>query len=744
MAFNKYDMLSDVDTNTYKWNCRVRAQAIWKGISRETQKCFGINIIFLDDSNNRIHAFINNKFVDQLQEEIVEGQIYALSNFKVKTYLGDETFRAVRGNKHIYFTEHTKCIKDNNEGLEIESYAFDIFALEEIEKNADDHRFLFDVAGIVQNARPMISTTKNSVETKRLMFDISDGRYILKVTLFNEFGEAYEGAVLSRKDVPLPIIIVAAKITTYEGTVNLTNYPATRVYVNPQHYYVHYLKENDEEEEKKMKCITIQQVQALGKDFIQKRVSVQCSVKRLEEKSSWYYANCAKCKIELFREGGTYKCLNCRRTIPHPDKRFRVFTLCTDKTGSIGIIFPDSEVRRIIQKSVFDIHAEYTEEPLEEPFPEILRQLQHKDYIITLFLSEENIINGSGVYEATEVDNAIEKSDEVSPGNKISSNEQDMPLLKDKQTPIILKDTPQTAKSTNWKSRARKNTAPVQYDTDENVPTKGSKYIKTETGDITLRDLVNRLGHKNLQAKFSITNGSSNVNVTFWDALAKSFVEQLKLQPLEEPVIIIITSCKVGAWNDQVDLSNAAATTFYLNYQHHSVREMRKILANPNFKKHIQNTQVKKKAQLLKVGEIKKLGNDFIQVHRLKESFPLTICDFEEAEITKSYYISMATPNITGASADHLIDSDDELMKQIDEYKPDMDEYKRNHDEKIEKSLTNLNVNVSTMAMQLRGLCKSHEEYCANFKAQVPMMMEEIMRLNAQVDQLRKQINRPV
>lgn len=41
--------------------------------------------------------------------------------------------------------------------------------------------------------------------------------------------------------------------------------------------------------------------------------------------------------------------------------RFRVFTLCSDKTGSIGIIFPDSEVRRITETYVFDIHATYLE-----------------------------------------------------------------------------------------------------------------------------------------------------------------------------------------------------------------------------------------------------------------------------------------------------------------------------------------------------------------------------------------------
>ncbi|KAK1385362.1 hypothetical protein POM88_023097 [Heracleum sosnowskyi] len=121
---------------------------------------------------------------------------------------------------------------------------------------------------------------------------------------------------------------------------------------------------------------------------------------------------------------------------------------------------------------------------------------------------------------------------------------------------------------------------------------------------ITLKDLVNRLGQKNLQTKFSITDGSSNVNVTFWDAMTKLFYQQLTLQPVHEHVIIIITSCKIGIGmvffsfkkyvnqhvqfqfrdvltlktyaTDQVDISNVGATTFYLNYQHHSVTEIRK------------------------------------------------------------------------------------------------------------------------------------------------------------------------
>lgn len=39
--------------------------------------------------------------------------------------------------------------------------------------------------------------------------------------------------------------------------------------------------------------------------------------------------------------------------------RFRLLTYCADSSGSSTIVFPDVEIRKIIDKSVFDIHAEY-------------------------------------------------------------------------------------------------------------------------------------------------------------------------------------------------------------------------------------------------------------------------------------------------------------------------------------------------------------------------------------------------
>lgn len=48
-----------------------------------------------------------------------EGDIYIVQMFNAKTYLGDETNRPIRNDRHIYFTNETTMEKDVTPGLEI-------------------------------------------------------------------------------------------------------------------------------------------------------------------------------------------------------------------------------------------------------------------------------------------------------------------------------------------------------------------------------------------------------------------------------------------------------------------------------------------------------------------------------------------------------------------------------------------------------------------------------------------------
>ncbi|KAL1818684.1 hypothetical protein ACET3Z_013553 [Daucus carota] len=113
-----------------------------------------------------------------------------------------------------------------------------------------------------------------------------------------------------------------------------------------------------------------------------------------------------------------------------------------------------------------------------------------------------------------------------------------------------------------------------------------------------IRDLRNKHGKDQKQAKFIITDGNLNINVTFWDKFGENFDKQMKT-PLDQPVIIIISGCKVGKWNGQIDISNNNATRIYLNYKHHSVTKLRKLLTNPEFEKKFWERQKRSKWQCL-------------------------------------------------------------------------------------------------------------------------------------------------
>ncbi|XP_074377234.1 uncharacterized protein LOC141718751 [Apium graveolens] len=246
MELNKYDSLTDLELTSCDWRCRVRAQAVWKAMNRQTQEFLGMNMLLIDDSNTRIHAYASAKYCVGIEKDLVEGRIYIISNFKVKDFLGDETYRPVRNKKHIYFMKDTKINCDTDEGLRIKKYVFDLFHMSEIEKLASDNRFLVDMVGILKNRRPIMMSNKNSQEKHMLKFDLADGSNSVPVTLFDAFA-LFVNKVMERLGAgDVVVVICCAKVNRYEGKPHLTNYPASRIFINPDHYCVDLMKNRDD------------------------------------------------------------------------------------------------------------------------------------------------------------------------------------------------------------------------------------------------------------------------------------------------------------------------------------------------------------------------------------------------------------------------------------------------------------------------------------------------------------------
>ncbi|KAK1385225.1 hypothetical protein POM88_022960 [Heracleum sosnowskyi] len=126
-----------------------------------------------------------------------------------------------------------------------------------------------------------------------------------------------------------------------------------------------------------------------------------------------------------------------------------------------------------------------------------------------------------------------------------------------------------------------------------------------------LNNFTNSFGKQQVNIKFKLSDDKSRINVTFRDAFAENFWHAMS-EDLEEPLILIIASAKISSWRDQIDVCNYSPTKFYLNYDHHRMQQLRKMLKEPDFTKHKFSTR-RKKFKTCTVDEIKKMGVEGIE-----------------------------------------------------------------------------------------------------------------------------------
>lgn len=221
----------------------------------------------------------------------------------------------------------------------------------------------------------------------------------------------------------------------------------------------------------------------------------EVTVKKFDEKMNWFSPYCIQCDQDLQQVEGNYKC--CNRSYPYPDKRlffstkckllisscffqsnlcfsistnrFRLYSLSSDDSGTIPIVWPDDEISRLTGKTIYDVESDELEVmfllfPIKlslvipdqfklsilshahvgsltlltlkqtnavAPIPPILKSFEKKKYKVTILLTEENVKSGSKVYNATNISNPIEISDTHEPN--LGKNE----TVEKNQTPPV-------------------------------------------------------------------------------------------------------------------------------------------------------------------------------------------------------------------------------------------------------------------------------------------------------------------
>ncbi|KAK1357305.1 hypothetical protein POM88_050561 [Heracleum sosnowskyi] len=515
MSFNQYTPIMNLDSSKIKWKIRARAQALWKGVTRESKEFRGINIIFVDDTNARIHAFITAKLCQLFENELIEGQIYNIANFHVRNYTGDEFNRCLRSEKHIYFADFTKLEKDTSSGLKIQDFSFDLFDLLATEKMENDKRFLCDVIGVIDSELDMVEYMNDTNEEKiQLKFSITDGSCSRNVTFFDGFAQHVAKKLKDNCEKPVIVIIASAKVNKYAGELYLSNYPSTRFYINCNHYSVKQIREKalnptffkskvteleETEVSPKLTTMTIAEIKQMKESYIGQKIVCQVTFKKFEGDLQWYHSICLRCKIDLKLVDGRFQCpkATCGRTFPYPDKMYRICTLCSDSTGAIAVIFKDLEVRKITGKTVFEVTLDEAQKVEIGDMPPVIQALLGKEFTVTLKLNEDNVNSGSNVFEACDItlgfvnlasnevhynSNTTSSSESTKTSSASFETESEENFSETEIEDVETGPTPQTppTKQSTNKSRARKSPQLNREVDDENVPLSKMKFIKKE------------------------------------------------------------------------------------------------------------------------------------------------------------------------------------------------------------------------------------------------------------------------
>ncbi|WOH04044.1 hypothetical protein DCAR_0623449 [Daucus carota subsp. sativus] len=229
-------LLTLLPTAKQDWKIRVRISKKWEQL-RPSGQVFGISMIFVDENDLRIHAWMKSSIISRLDDSLVECGVFQIENFIVRPYGANERNRCFTGDKRIFLTEATVVMPCLEPHEFIPKHVFDCIPLNTVREHASQDKCLIDVCGIVKDLQPIqqfVSITgKEQIVVKFVLADNNNNT--VRATMWNEHALFMHMSLDFTTQRPLIVIISSCKPHLWEGTPTVTNMQATRIFFNSSH-----------------------------------------------------------------------------------------------------------------------------------------------------------------------------------------------------------------------------------------------------------------------------------------------------------------------------------------------------------------------------------------------------------------------------------------------------------------------------------------------------------------------------
>ncbi|KAL8115587.1 hypothetical protein AgCh_022183 [Apium graveolens] len=376
-----YTQLSSLKVGNSDCRIKVRVVRYWKGVTKLGVVFKSFNIIFLDNMNDRIHAFVPGNCSDLLDDKLVLGRCYVIQIFQVQRYKIDDKFRCLRSDVQLIFSSETRIKAIDGDENSIENNAFNFYDHSELYELSKQITYLVDIVGIIKQYEPLATlVNKHGDAQRQVKLVITDGKSSINVTFWDACAENFDQEMNELKERPAILIIASSRVGLWNGEVDLSSVGGTQCYLNYNHYIVVQLRRKrvgfkeqmyDADRHGKVELLSAATIKDLGPEYIMRQVCAHLHIKYIEETGSWYTTVCTGCgdEVELARD--VWCCGSCNRIVPFPDNRYKVIAVASDDTGAS------------------------TE---EEDFPLVFKSLTKQKYTVKLLIKEINVVNKATIY----------------------------------------------------------------------------------------------------------------------------------------------------------------------------------------------------------------------------------------------------------------------------------------------------------------------------------------------------------
>ncbi|CAM0882948.1 unnamed protein product [Alopecurus aequalis] len=160
-AEDEFTPLSELTDEMDNCKVRVRISRLWESFSPKNGIIFGLDSLLIDDQGNTMQARVYPNDIDLFEDRLVEGKVYALSDFTVQDTR--ESYMSCSNEWTIYFRRGTVVneIEGDIDSIPVHSFEF-VNNFKDLRSWCDNKSLLTDVMGhIVSVGKPEEVSTKS-------------------------------------------------------------------------------------------------------------------------------------------------------------------------------------------------------------------------------------------------------------------------------------------------------------------------------------------------------------------------------------------------------------------------------------------------------------------------------------------------------------------------------------------------------------------------------------------------------